>query len=168
MKKTVFSIDGSGAFVGVHNPDNTWNGWAIPYFTKEEAIRFLEFFQDSEYWKYSYDADTDTFRLIEIANDDVTEWTGEQIDGQTLYCIGGQYLVWVAEDDKTFFCTDHSGRDGHGSVTLVDIVEDEENQEEHDEAEEDEKDDTLIAWAMNAEIGDEYTERSNETYLRTA
>lgn len=166
MKEAVFSIDGNGAFVGFHNPDRNWNGWAIPYFTKGEAERVLNELE-GDYWSWSYDEATDTFTLTETENSDVTTYTGEQTDCGKLYCIGGQYLCWVAEDDKTFFHKDHSGRDGHYSMSLIDMVSDIEMAEEFDDTEEDDRENTVIGYAMNAEIGDTYSDNASE-WTRTA
>ena len=164
--KAVFSIDGSGAYVGVH--DNTyWNGWAKPWFTKEEAIRFLESQQDSGYWTYSYDEGNDTFIMTEVENNDPSYWKGEEIDGVIRYDIGASYLVWVTEEEKTFFHKDKSGRDGHYSISLIDMVSDSEHVEEFDETEEDDRENTLIGWAMYAEIGDTYSDNASE-WTRTA
>lgn len=166
MKKTVFSLDGNGAFVGLYDPQKHWNGWAIPYFTKEESIRVLTELSVNGHWKWGYNEEGDYFTLVEMENMDGSTWEAQEIDGQKMYSIGGQYLVWVAEDDKTFFRKDKSGRDGHYSLSLIDIVEDRENQEEYEEA--DDLDETLIGWAMNAEVGDEYVEDHAAYYTRIA
>lgn len=63
------------------------------------------------------------------------------------------------DTDPVFFKKDLSGRDGHYSIFLSDLI--------HDESEH-EDDEEFIEWAENAEIGDEYTEFHNKTYTRTS
>lgn len=70
-----------------------------------------------------------------------------------------QQLGTNPNTDPVFFRKDLSGRDGHYSIFLSDLI--------HDESEH-EDDEEFIEWAENAEIGDEYTEFNNRTYIRTS
>lgn len=36
-QKARFALAGEGDFIGLHNPEDTWNGWENPLFTIEEA-----------------------------------------------------------------------------------------------------------------------------------
>jgi hypothetical protein len=37
MMKATFTLDGEGSFVGYHDPDVRWNGWACPFFPIESV-----------------------------------------------------------------------------------------------------------------------------------
>lgn len=165
----VFTIDGGDPFVGVHYPQYRWNGWAIPYFTKEEGDRFVAFYNglDSSI-KFAYDEAKDAFTSIDDSDPENTidTYPAQDINGQQLYSIGGCYFVWDAEQPKTFFEQDHSGRDGHGEITLIDICSDADNQEEYTCTDEDDRENSIIHWALNAEIGDTYQDGAS-TYTRT-
>ena len=42
MRKSVFTVDGfADAYIGYTRGDR-WNGWAAPYFEREEAIRVMQ------------------------------------------------------------------------------------------------------------------------------
>lgn len=165
----VFTIDGGDPFVGVHCPENRWNGWAIPYFTKEEGMRFMTFYNslDSSI-TFAYNEAQDAFTSIDDSDPDntVDTYPAQDIDGVKRYSIGGCYFVWDAEQPKTFFEQDHSGRDGHGELTLIDICSDADNQEEYSCTDEDDRENSIIHWALNAEIGDTYQDGAS-TYTRT-
>lgn len=165
--KAVFTIDGECPHVGIHNPKRYWNGWAIPYFTKEEAMRFVKNSPINEDCTWAYNEAKDEFVFTEsiYAKEEDYQpdtYPAEMIDGQKLYSLGGCSLIWSAEEDKVFFHKDRSGRDGHGNVSLLDIVSDPDNIEEYDEAEGEDKEVTLIHWAIWAEIGDEWSDNANQ------
>lgn len=69
------------------------------------------------------------------------------------------------EENNTmkFFRKDLSGRDGHYTLTLEELIEDYLGNEDYEA--EDEFGDSLIEWAENSEIGDSW-ESYNETFTR--
>lgn len=42
MQKALFTIDGWLTAGGIHNPERRWNGWAVPFFSLEEAQQIAE------------------------------------------------------------------------------------------------------------------------------
>lgn len=71
-----------------------WNGWAMPYFTKEEALRIVEDMKD-----VSYDEPTNSFvwTNADDKNDkDVYEAITIVVDGEpiTVYPIGSGFWCW--------------------------------------------------------------------------
>lgn len=170
--KTVFSIDGEGAFIGMYDPSENWNGWARPYFTREETKRILEELRENEdiiKWEILQSNAVLVYDNPAIHDTDgkPSIWIGEEINGKIYFPIGAGAWTWVPEDDKTFFHKDHSGRDMHYHTTLIDIVIDPDNKDEFDITHRDDRENTLIGWAMNANVGDTYSDNASE-WTRTA
>ncbi len=99
MRKSVFAIcDDHNAYIG-YTSGRTWNGWATPYFTLEEAKKI-----QAEWNGMTYDEDKDEFR-IKYEDDDSEPyiWEGEDIqteDGiKHLYGIGAYSHIWDELDD---------------------------------------------------------------------
>ena len=100
MKKALFTIVGCPkAYIGYTNGDD-WNGWATPYFEKEEAIRVMhdynKYREESEHM--SYDEENDIFIAWVEGYGDYEYWIGENIhtaEGiKHLYGIGAYFWVW--------------------------------------------------------------------------
>lgn len=75
------------------NPDGTWNGWACPYFEKQEVERmpaWLPEFDDG----LVYDEATDTFTTT-YDLDAPESFTGTDIDGMHLYPIDNGSWTWT-------------------------------------------------------------------------
>ena len=78
------------------NSEETWNGWACPYFEKPEVKRisaWLPEFEDS----LVYDETTDTFTTT-YACDAPEFFIGTDIDGMHLYPIGNGSWTWAIID----------------------------------------------------------------------
>ena len=97
-KRTHFSIDDWG-----HDPvpgytlGDTWNGWASPYFTKEQGLKVLEYLECED---SHFQEDSQVF-VIKMDEDEYIEVEAEWIPGvtQAVYPIGAGYWVWDEEDD---------------------------------------------------------------------
>jgi hypothetical protein len=80
----------------------TWNGFAKPYFTFTQA-QALAAAWSSTGTKAFYDDQQDAF-VFEMsgAPDDMDVYTAEEINGQTLYPIGGGSWIWeqVMDDEQ--------------------------------------------------------------------
>lgn len=101
MYKAVFTIDYvPKAYIG-YTSGRLWNGWATPYFEKEEAIRVMHDYNSerdvSEHM--SYDEGNDMF-IIRCEDE---YWTGEDIRTKEgikhLYGIGAYSWIWDEASD---------------------------------------------------------------------
>nr|WP_314784091.1 hypothetical protein [Olsenella uli] len=78
------------------DPEDTWNGWACPYFEKPEAERMSAWLPELDDGLV-YDVATDTFTTT--YDPEATEsFTGTDIDGMHLYPIGNGSWTWVIVD----------------------------------------------------------------------
>jgi hypothetical protein len=70
---------------------NTWNGWAMPYFAKEQADAVAAVVGGT-----TYDPETDTFSTkFEDDDDDEAEpWETVEVDGVMYYGIGAGSWTW--------------------------------------------------------------------------
>jgi hypothetical protein len=102
-----FSIEGdpqAPAFDGWHDERARWNGWAVPYFSRETLeAGVLAMLLTLDGCAYRWDGET-----LEITEDDGDERTRyvsrvEPVtqDGQSLYCLGMGW-VWdtITTDDE--------------------------------------------------------------------
>ncbi len=96
MRAAKFIIDtfGNEAFDGF-TLDETWNGWARPYFTFEQAQRIVEAHR-SHGDKAWYDEAEDVFSF-EMGEDEVDSFPAETIEGRKLYPIGTGCWIWEEE-----------------------------------------------------------------------
>ena len=97
MRKSVFAIsDDHNAYIG-YTSGRTWNGWATPYFTLEEALK-IQADWNNEYNPMTYDEVKDEFRVLYEGEDEPYIWKGEDIqtvDGvKHLYGIGAYSHIW--------------------------------------------------------------------------
>ena len=80
---------------------HTWNGWAVPYFTKEVALEIVA--QMPCNLRYSEETDSFIYNDIEFTkSEDYNEHYGaEEINGQKYYSIGGCSWCWdeVVEEE---------------------------------------------------------------------
>lgn len=57
-EENTFTIEGAITSKGIHKPLDTWNGWACPYFTKEQIKDLFEQDEDmAMYYKIRIDGD---------------------------------------------------------------------------------------------------------------
>ena len=103
MRKLVFTIDGfADAYIG-YTGGHLWNGWATPYFEKDEAERVMAGYNqdlDEPDLMY-YDEVGDAFVVYTEGHDNYDYWQGADIRTQDgikhLYGIGAYSWVW--DDD---------------------------------------------------------------------
>ncbi len=84
------------------DPEDTWNGWACPYFEKYEVERmaaWLPEFDDG----LVYDEAADTFTTT-YDPDAPESFTGTDIDGMHLYPIGSGSWTWLIVEEPTSGC----------------------------------------------------------------
>jgi hypothetical protein len=93
MRSAKFTIDtfADGVFDGFTSGE-TWNGWARPYFTFQQAQSILEAHQ-AQGKKASYDEAGDFFSF-EFSEDEIDTFSAEMIEGQKLYPIGAGCWIW--------------------------------------------------------------------------
>ena len=104
MKQLVFTIgEEPQAYIG-YTSGRLWNGWATPYFEKEEATRVMRDFNKDAETLMCYDEEADTFRIAETECTDEEVWVGKDYqtdDGiKHLYGIGAYSWVWEFVDDR--------------------------------------------------------------------
>lgn len=100
MKTDTFRIDGGQGWVGLHNPNYRWNGWASPMFTYETICEIAQWIDDC------FGDNSDAGRLV-VRDGLVFETNGEEtwelqtfvVDGVTYYETNG--WVWEADSDFT-------------------------------------------------------------------
>jgi hypothetical protein len=74
MKKAFFNIDGDSSqpsYEGLCD-GSTWNGWAMPYFTKEVGLQIVKDFNQDEQIDsvLKYSATENVFKELTVDNDD--------------------------------------------------------------------------------------------------
>lgn len=78
---------------GGYTRDESWNGWACPYFTYDEAIRVVEAHREcgGEAW---YEATQDSFIFTVEASDENDSFPAVEIEGHRLYPVGAFCWIW--------------------------------------------------------------------------
>lgn len=106
MRKSVFTVDGyADAYIGYTRGDR-WNGWATPYFEKDEAIRVMQGYNEGKEIaeQMTYDEENDMFIAWLEDYKDYDYWKGEDIQTEEgikhLYGIGA--YAWVWDNAKDF------------------------------------------------------------------
>lgn len=76
-----------------------WNGWLMPYFTKEVAEQVCRDMCPPEegWWRY-HEPDDAFYTFWANQNDWPYDWPGEVIAGQKLYGIGAGCWVWSSAE----------------------------------------------------------------------
>lgn len=97
-RKAVFTIDGfAEAYIG-YMGKSRWNGWAIPYFEKEEAIRVMKDYNKNSDSPMYYNEGKDKFYHFGTDSYSGETWRGEDMqteDGiKHLYGIGAGSWIW--------------------------------------------------------------------------
>lgn len=80
------------------DPEDTWNGWACPYFEKAEAERMNEWLPEFDDG-LDYSPDTDAF-TTRYDPDAIETFAGTDIDGMHLYPIGNGSWTWSIVEDE--------------------------------------------------------------------
>lgn len=110
IEKVVFKLDGLGGEYQGFFKGQRWNGWAVPFFTKEVADQILDDLIENGVGSVWYTEADDTFYYHiydgEIEEFEDVEWTeghNLEIDGQLVrvYSIGGHSWIWDEYYPKT-------------------------------------------------------------------
>ena len=88
--KGLFSMDCIEENLEGFSYGNTWNGWACPYFTKENGLLIAELMPN---FGMTYDEENDRF-VAESDDYDRDEWESVIIDGAKYYPIGNCSWCW--------------------------------------------------------------------------
>jgi hypothetical protein len=97
MRETKFSIDllGDRDFDG-YTTGETWNGWACPFFTFEQAQQLVKVYQENGL-KAWYDEASDAFSFEVDAGGGLKEldtFPAEEIDSKKYYPVGASCWIW--------------------------------------------------------------------------
>ena len=106
LKKAYFSCDDENIYEGYYFDDVSWNGWKVPYFTKDVADEIAKNLQE-EFYELKYDSSKREYILIdktcienpsqdpkeysEIYSMDTLIHEGNEVQ---VYAIGGFYFAW--------------------------------------------------------------------------
>lgn len=104
MRKSMFTIDSyPSAYIG-YTAGKRWNGWATPYFEKDEALRVAEGFNECAENPMLYDAVYDQFYILDKETAELEVWKGKDhttTEGiKHLYGIGAYSWVWDEERSR--------------------------------------------------------------------
>ena len=101
-----FAVDGlAGTFNG-YARDETWNGFAVPYFPLAEARRVAQAYAaqpaglDGQ-TEAEYDAGRDLVRLYDPSSGEWDDYRPVDVDGQALYPVGARYWTWEEVERHT-------------------------------------------------------------------
>lgn len=103
LRRTVFSMNDEARFIG-YTAGQHWNGWACPYFTRDEAQKIVAYVNSTSSnvadYNLRYDASEDAFKYHDC-NEDEDEVFGvyvyeDQKTGEILelYAIGSHSWTW--------------------------------------------------------------------------
>lgn len=113
-KKAYFSCDDENIYEGYYFDNMSWNGWKVPFFTKETVDKIAENLQD-EFYELEYDSSKKEYILIdkvymdidnpsqdpkeysETYSADTLIYEGQEIQ---VYAIGGFLFAWDLCNDK--------------------------------------------------------------------
>jgi hypothetical protein len=116
LTKAVFDIsDQFGGVIGIHNPDNNWNGFAMPFFPMQSVLILQNV---TNLWAAT---DMDSSVVITVDDDGVWELDTDNldempdargylvgnitVDGVTYYAVGDSW-AWEVIDQTTDMCCD--------------------------------------------------------------
>lgn len=104
LRKAKFTIEGVGTYEGFTD-GSTWNGYAMPLFTKEVADKLAKVLVEAGN-KAEYTEKVDGYHIhLHGADEEENEWYyGLLMGDKRLYPIGGGSWIWdEAEDKRTFY-----------------------------------------------------------------
>lgn len=102
IREAKFEIDtlGDEVFDG-YTSGESWNGWACPLFTFDQAERIVEAFR-ARGWDASYDESTDQF-VFSIEHDSLDEkdsYPPVNVNGRKFYPVGAFCWIWEERAEK--------------------------------------------------------------------
>ena len=107
MHKAIFTIgEYPKAYIG-YTSGRLWNGWATPYFEKEEAIKVMEGFNECAEFPMQYDEVYDQFYILDSESGELEKWektiaiTAEGT--KYVYGIGAYCWTWDEATDQDCF-----------------------------------------------------------------
>jgi len=107
MKKAYFVIDEWITAEGIHDPSETWNGWAVPFFTLEEVAKIAKIVDENcnpaEQWESVAIRDGKVFTEyhgFEEGEDTAEEVATIKHEGVTYYGVGGWSWCWDVDPDS--------------------------------------------------------------------
>lgn len=72
-----------------------WNGWALPFFTKEEAIKVLEKVKTLRPFDFWYKVEGNKILILDTTQNSVWEEVEQTThEGKTLYGVGAWSWTW--------------------------------------------------------------------------
>lgn len=81
------------------DPNDKWNGWACPYFERDEVLKMAGWLSDMFTEDLVYDAGTDTFTVYECG-EAIEDACGMDIEGHHVYPLGTGWWTWLIVDDN--------------------------------------------------------------------
>lgn len=114
LKKGYFTYDYEKMYEGYYLDSEKWNGWYVPYFEKNVALKIAKDL-NNEFFKSYFDKDSDSFVIIDKMyiddknkNQDKNEYTSfypaytETYNNQKIkvYSIGGWAIAWNLKELK--------------------------------------------------------------------
>lgn len=95
-KWTKVAIDDTDSITAYLDPDDRWNGFARPYFRKEDARFINDVLEAIGDERLVYDEHDDCFDLFD-GRERIERYYGVDIDGMHLYPIGAGSWVWLED-----------------------------------------------------------------------
>lgn len=109
LEKGIFVIDGvEGEFDGWHDPSVRWNGFAVPFFTKNESEELIcKINESTDDWYHAYyNEENDSFHIDEKyldADEQMQPFSGSNLKtpegNMRLYGICGFHWCWNEKHD---------------------------------------------------------------------
>lgn len=97
LKKSIFVMDALYGYVfSGFTKGEEWNGWACPYFTREQAEDIVNIHCKVLNASARYDGDGDKF-VFEFS-DETEEYPMVIVDGEKLYPIGSHVWIWEEKE----------------------------------------------------------------------
>lgn len=98
LKQATFVIDDGPRYIG-YDEEYSWNGWACPWFTKEESLKIAEWLNSYIVDTLTFDETKDAFKYVpQDDSGDIDYYIGADIsteDGvKHLYPIGNKSWTW--------------------------------------------------------------------------
>lgn len=95
-KWTKVAIDDTEGIPAYLDPNDRWNGFARPYFRKEDARLINDVLEAIGDERLVYDEQDDCFNLFD-GHERIEWYYGVDIDGMHLYPIGAGSWVWLED-----------------------------------------------------------------------